>query len=400
MTTKQVVSIEWDHQVPGLGVRHNKSGALTYICKYYFSGKAYSQKLAPFELLTIQQARDIVRKIKHHATNGIDPRPLWPSFLELVELPKNNRGITWKRMRKIYVIHARETKSSWKKDESRLRRHTAFYWDNRSLFSITNEDVKTLFKKLSKTTPIEANHLLEDISSLYRVAKEQGFLSLNHANPTHGIKRNKKTKGIKFIRKDQMAKIAAAIHAMPKSYQLYCIMLDFYLGLRISPCKQLRWDWIDFEQEIIYLPASVMKNGEEQNLALTAPAKRLLEQIPRKDGSPFVFPGKSWGAPIATVQKQWAQIRKAAGCPNLTVHSIRHTVGSWLQHQTGDLKLVGEVLHHKSLKSTEIYANHFVGTVRSPFEIYALSVERYLSPEALETSPSHQQDKTGTPSQL
>lgn len=365
----------------GLGIRVNKKSSV-YVVKYYFAGKARWRKLASTKLITQDKAEQIAEQIKAHAQHGIDPEPLIVTLLDLQGLPKNS-GISWKKFRSIYIDDIRERLESWQKVESRLRRHTAI-WDNRALLSITKTDIKDLHKLITKGvpgrkgTPTEANRLLEDLSAAFKFAIEENFVGSTFQNPAKGVKRNKIDTDVTFIRKDQMKRIGVEIDKLPDSYQKWCIKLDFYLGLRISNCRMFRWEWIDMEEGLIYLPKGVMKRRTEHVLPITTPVRRLLESIPRKPDSPFVFPGKMNGTCIARVDKHWKKIRKAAGLEHLTVHSIRHTAGSWLLHQTGDQNLVGKVLHHSTQEATRIYAQHDTESIRSPMEDYALRMEAYL----------------------
>ena len=60
--------------------------------------------------------------------------------------------------------------------------------------------------------------------------------------------------------------------------------------------------------------------------------------------------------------------RKRAGVPDVRVHDLRRTLGSWLTAQGYSLTLVGKALGHRSLRATQVYARLDLGPVREALE--------------------------------
>lgn len=50
------------------------------------------------------------------------------------------------------------------------------------------------------------------------------------------------------------------------------------------------WDEIDFEAKLWTVPATRIKAGKQHRVPLSDPSVKLLESLPRLEGSPYVFP--------------------------------------------------------------------------------------------------------------
>lgn len=81
-----------------------------------------------------------------------------------------------------------------------------------------------------------------------------------------------------------------------------------------------------------------------------------LRRIPRLPDNPHIICGARPGKPMVSLRKAWLRIRTAARMPDLRIHDVRRTVGSWLVQDGRSLHLVGAVLNHQDTKTTAGYA--------------------------------------------
>jgi integrase len=75
-----------------------------------------------------------------------------------------------------------------------------------------------------------------------------------------------------------------------------------------------------------------------------------------KEGAVFVFPASSRTGHISDIKKKWFEFRKRAGIPDVRLHDLRRTKGSYAALSGESLQKIAAVLGHKSLGSTQIYA--------------------------------------------
>jgi len=75
-----------------------------------------------------------------------------------------------------------------------------------------------------------------------------------------------------------------------------------------------------------------------------------------KPKSDFVFVGKD-GKPFGNVFKSYNTALRSAGIENFRFHDLRHTYASQLVMSGADILTIKELLGHKDLKTTLIYAH-------------------------------------------
>ena len=74
-------------------------------------------------------------------------------------------------------------------------------------------------------------------------------------------------------------------------------------------------------------------------------------------GTGYVFPSSGKRGHVVEVKSYWQRICKAAGVEGVRFHDLRHTSASWLVARGVGLQVVGRLLGHQSVKTTERYAH-------------------------------------------
>ena len=147
---------------------------------------------------------------------------------------------------------------------------------------------------------------------------------------------------------------------------LALLMLD--AGLRVGEAVRLRWfDIFDGEsaRSVIRLPPSITKTNTSRNLPTTDRLKTCIgnhfqwtPQFEPDFTRSWVFPGRENGAHITTRQVRriiFDASRKALGF-SIFPHALRHTFATRLM-RCSSVRVVQDLLGHKSLKSTQIYTH-------------------------------------------
>ena len=62
----------WDG---GLGIRPNKKGSNSYLCRFTLNGRQVLYTLGRSDQMTLAEAKQLVAKAKAQSSVGIDPRP-------------------------------------------------------------------------------------------------------------------------------------------------------------------------------------------------------------------------------------------------------------------------------------------------------------------------------------
>ena len=350
--------VRWDNRLPGFGVRVYPSGRKSFVLSYRCKGRKRLITLGRYGVLTLDQARDAARQALVDSGNGSDP---------LEQRQKAVQGETIGNLAEAYIErHAKIHKKSWKDDQRSIKKYILPRWATKKVRDLSRADIARLHHTVGQTYPYAANRLLELLSKMLELAKLWGFLDETAANVARGIPRFKEEKRDRFITAQELPRLAEAIDNEENLYARNAIWLYLLTGLRKSELLQARWSDIDWEAEEITIPAT--KNGRPHYLPLSSAAMALLRQLPRQHENPHLFPGREQGKGLVNIDKAWRRIRTAAGVPNVRLHDLRRTVGSWLAQSGNSLHLIGRVLNHRTPSTTQIYARFGNDHVRDALE--------------------------------
>jgi integrase len=78
-----------------------------------------------------------------------------------------------------------------------------------------------------------------------------------------------------------------------------------------------------------------------------------------------VFPSRGKTEHLTTLKKSWGRLRRQVGCPDLRIHDLRHTLGSWQAGLGTSLLIISKSLGHTNTGTTEIYANLNLDPIRA-----------------------------------
>ena len=134
------------------------------------------------------------------------------------------------------------------------------------------------------------------------------------------------------------------------------IMFLYYAGLRLDEVRNLKWQDIDFDREIIHLKTA--KGDKERVVFLHKKLIEILKMYGTKNGGPIFFSQRYGKYNKRTIQ----QIIKSASKKvrikkNVTPHTLRHSFATHLLEGGADIRYIQQLLGHKDLKTTQIYTH-------------------------------------------
>lgn len=135
----------------------------------------------------------------------------------------------------------------------------------------------------------------------------------------------------------------------------------------------MRWSEVDFTRSTLKLADS--KTGA-RSVPLGAAALACLQAIPRTAaGTDYVFPseGKEDRHYIGT-PKVWSRLKAAAGLPGVRIHDLRHTYASFGIAGGLSLPMIGAILGHRDVKTTQQYAHLADDPVRNAADRTAAAI--------------------------
>ena len=361
--------VRWDDAVRGLGVRIYPNGRKAFVLSYRHLRRKRFLTLGAFGVLTLDRARDLARgHLLGVKTEGVDP-------LEVRERALQGESVA--DLCQHYLDrYAKPQKRSWADDASRIRNHILPAWGTMKAAALKRMDVAALHRSLGADHPYAANRFLELVSKMFELARLWGMVEETHANPARDIPAFPEQKRERWVTQEEMPRLAQAISEEPNLYARAAIWMYLLTGVRKSELLRARWSDISWERTEWRLPET--KNGRPHHIPLTAPALRVLKRLPREDGNPHVFCGALAGHPLVNINKPWNRIRQAADIPDVRLHDLRRTVGSWLAQQNQSLHLIGRVLNHKTASTTQVYARFGENHVRKALTKHGTQLVRAI----------------------
>ncbi|MGA7452568.1 MAG: site-specific integrase [Rhodoplanes sp.] len=367
---------EWDDSLSGFGVRVRPSGSMSYIVTY----RAGAGRLAPVRRFTIaavgkitpEQARQRAQAVLGAVAHGRDP----------AAEKSDERGMPT----------VAELADRFMGEHVALKRKkgtTAFYRDILDRIvkpalgaakadKVTRAQVARLHGNL-QGTPFQANRMLAVVGSMYAFAARFGVVP-EGVNPARKIIKYPEHRRERFLTTEELERLGAALHeaettgipyeidtskptakhapkeenriAQISPFAAAAIRLLLFTGCRLREILHLKWEDVDVERGLLFLPDS--KTGKK-TVILNAPALEVLAGLDRF--GPYVVPGDNPQKPRADLKRPWARIAKRARLERVRLHDLRHTYASFGAGSGLGLPIIGKLLGHTQASTTQRYAH-------------------------------------------
>lgn len=353
--------VRYDDATPGFGLRIYPSGIKSFILRYRNrSGRTRLLTLGRYGILTLPQARERARRALVDVLDGIDP----------VQEKRKPKGTTVSEFSETYLErHAQQRKKTWREDKRRLDKNILPAIGSRALPDVRRADVAALHSKVGSRAPVEANRVVALVSVMFTLAEKWEYLPEGSPNPASGIDLFPEKSRDRYVTPKELPRLVKAIELEPNVYVRAVLWMYLLTGVRKS--ELLNAQWSDIDSDRCELRIEETKAGRPHVVPLSEPAMQVLEQLPRQQGNPYIFPGARPGRPLAGFSRNWRTIRKRADLEDLRLHDLRRTVGSWLAMSGASLPLIGKVLNHSNPSTTAIYARLAEDAAREALEDYS-----------------------------
>lgn len=354
------MAITWDAEVPGLGKRKNKTEEI-WILKYRIQDRQLMVSLGPTIQIDVVSARALARKMKWEGKKGIGP----------TRKPRVKTINMQDFCAEYMTRHAKKLKKSWKKDQQRIDEYILPELAKKNIRFITSDDISRLHDKVTaRPAPVAANRTLEQLRCMFNLAITWKYLPKEHDNPASGIVRNPEAKRTRWLTSQEMARLAPVLDDLPVVPRVFYWLL-IITGLRYSELLMLTWDDIEL------CPGGRItikdtKNNTSHDVPLPIAALDLLLLLPKS--SPWVFPSPNGPGPFSRIDKTWQRIRGKIGLDDVTIHCFRHTTAAHLAIKGYSIKIIAELLNHKTLSTTMRYTHVGKDHIRAALEDHAGSV--------------------------
>ena len=239
-------------------------------------------------------------------------------------------------------------------------------WHNRQLSSIQRREVQSLHSQIGKENgQYQANRVLTLLNAMFNKAKAWGLFAGD--NPAEGVERFPERSRERFLQRDEVQRLGAALDEEPNTIARDCLRLCLLTGARRSNVQAMAWKDLDFERAEWRIPDT--KSGEPQTVTLTVRALTILQhRLDDQEHPTWVFPGSGKSGHIVELKSVWSRLLKRAEIEDLRIHDLRRTAGSWQAITGASLPIIGKSLGHRTSSATQVYSRLTQDPVRESME--------------------------------
>lgn len=388
-------TILWDAEVKGFGLRITPGGAKSFILDYRTQGRQRRITIGAWPDWTVAAARETAKAMKREVDLGHDP---------MGDRQAQRDAPTVSEMWERYAKEHLPQKAQRSQADERMMWEKIILprFGKVKVALITHDDVDALHRDITEIrgTPVRANRTVEVLRRAFNLAIRWKW---REDNPASGVRRNPEEKRHRYLNRAEIAALAQALNSHAEPMSANAIKLLMLTGARRGEVLGATWEMFDLENGVWTKPSSHTKQRKLHRVPLSGPAVQLLTEMKaaaRAKGeaeglppSPYVFPGPT-GKPLTEIKRTWVSVcRKAAlGAevplldargkqvldrkgnpktvfePNVRIHDIRHSFASILVSAGASLPLIGQMLGHTQVQTTQRYAHLFDDPLRQAAE--------------------------------
>jgi integrase len=370
--------VKFDAELPGFGCRVTPAGSKSWVVEYRpgNGGRRVGKKrvtLGSVATLLPDRARKAAKDVLARARLGEDPaaeRAIRRQSLSVAEL--------------IERYMAEEVRPTRKAGTAALydlyfRRHVRPDLGIKLARDLNHTELVRLHRRIGKAAPVTANRVLTLVSAMLSWAVRVGELP-EGSNPAKGITKFREQAKERFLSAEELAELgdvlreaetvglpwdadgskAFAKHSPGPQHRrtklsphvTAAIRLLLFTGCRLREILHLKWEHVDFERGMLFLPDS--KTGRKP-VVLAAPAVAVLQDLARM--GEYVIVGNDLRRPRHDLQRPWRAITQRAGLDGLRIHDLRHSFAAMGAGSGFSLPVIGKLLGHRNLETTNRYAH-------------------------------------------
>ena len=345
----------WDRDLTGFGVRVYPSGGKVYVAQARGPEGPKRVTVGRHDVLNADRARRRAALVIARIKAGEEPVPL-------LLAARLNGGPTVADLAGRYLeehVSVRLKPETQRRVRGVIDNHILPALGGLPLEAVERGHVVELHRTLSDR-PTSANKAVKILSHMYRLG-EGWDLVPEGCNPCRSVEKYTERSRERFLTDAEFARLGRVLDEAIESggawpLAVAAIRLLMLTGCRKSEVLTLRWSDVDLEAGEIHLADA--KTGPRA-VQLPPAAVGLLQALPRRKDSPWVFPGNDRDGRYSGsgLDHVWQTVRAAAGLEDARLHDLRHSFASRALALGESLSMIGKLLGHNKIDTTARYAH-------------------------------------------
>jgi len=368
----------FDTEILGLAAKVQTSGMRTFTLDYRYAGRQRRMTIGRWPEWSVSAARERAKDLRRMIDEGQDPLAAKEELREAPHITDMIDRYIREHLPKLAPVNAGD-------QTSMLRQMLEPAWGDRLVTDITKSDVakfldfvaegrprpckqkpKNRARKLQghKPTPVRANRVGEVLRKMFTLAVEWEWRA---DNPAQGFHRRLEHARERFLSPEELVRLAAALDNAADQRGASIMRLCMLTGARVGEVRTARFEQFNLDYAIWSKPASTTKQRKIHRVPISQDVVAIVRQrklvVPK--GNVWLFPGDAIGKPVREVRRFWLKIRQEADLPDVRIHDLRHTFASLLVSGGASLEVIGRLLGHSQMQTTQRYAHLMESPLRA-----------------------------------
>ena len=312
-------TVFWDRELTGFGVRVYPSGARVYVAQTRGPGGPKRVTVGRHGVISADQARRRAALIIARVKAGEEPIPAPMA-------PRTGPTVAEIAARYLEEHVAVRCKPATAEQCGRvIRKYILPELGDLPLAAVGRKHVTEMHYKLCDA-PAMANKAVATCSRMFNQAEAWG-LAPEGGNPCRFVVKYRERKRERFLTEGEFRRLGrllseAAAEGGMSARAAAAIRLLMLTGCRRNEILTLRWEDVDLDAGELHLRDA--KTGPRA-VPLSPSAAKILADLPRVAGGPWVFPGKKPGDHLSSIDARWYRLRARAGLEDVRLHDLRHS---------------------------------------------------------------------------
>lgn len=374
----------FDTEVRGFAVCIYRGGGRAFTLDYRHAGRQRRMTFGRWPEWGVSAARTRAKELRREIDAGGDPladrgaQREAPRIADLVA-----------RYGELHLVHLAKLNAA--DQRSMMEKFIVPAWGRMLVSEVSAYDVELLLTKIAegrarpskakpknrarklqgaKPTPVRANRVGEVVRKMFAYAVKWGW---REDNPAMGFRRRMETPRERYLSQDEIARLATALDGAEDGRAANIIRLCMLTGARVGEVRQARFEDFNLEHLSWTKPATTTKQRRVHRVPIsdevaTIVRQRRLVVVP---GNPWLFPGDTPVQPVQEIRRFWARVQKEVGIPDVHIHDLRHTFASLLVSGGASLEMIGKLLGHSQMQTTQRYAHLMDSPLRAGVDAVA-----------------------------
>ena len=368
----------FDTEILGLAAKVQTSGMRTFTLDYRYAGRQRRMTIGRWPEWSVTAARERAKDLRRMIDEGQDPLAAKEELREAPHITDMINRYIREHLPKLAPVNAGD-------QTSMLRQMLEPAWGDRLVTDITKSDVAKFLdfvaegrprpckqkpnnraRKLQghKPTPVRANRVGEVLRKMFTLAVEWEWRA---DNPAQGFHRRLEHARERFLSPEELVRLAAALDKAADQRGASIMRLCMLTGARVGEVRTARFEQFNLDYAIWSKPASTTKQRKIHRVPISQDVVAIVRQrklvVPKENV--WLFPGDAIGKPVREVRRFWLKIRQEADLPDVRIHDLRHTFASLLVSGGASLEVIGRLLGHSQMQTTQRYAHLMESPLRA-----------------------------------